>query len=74
MDVAVIADTRPIVMVLEPDVILRTEIADFLRECGYKVIEGITASDVWTLIDAKVPLQVVFAEVRVSDRRSEGRG
>jgi DNA-binding response OmpR family regulator len=34
-----------------------------LRECGYKVIEGTTANDLWTIIDAKVKLDIVFSEV-----------
>ena len=59
------SDTRPTVIVLEPDVIIRTEIAEFLRQCGYRVIEGITANDVWTLLDAKVPLNIVFSEVHL---------
>jgi CheY-like chemotaxis protein len=60
------AAERPVIMVLESDVIVRTEIAEFLRECGYKVIEGITANDLWIIIDAKVKLDVVFSEVNLS--------
>jgi DNA-binding response OmpR family regulator len=52
-------------MVVEPDVLVRTEIADFLRDCGYKVIEGSVARDVWTIIDAGIVLDVVFAEVHL---------
>lgn len=59
------ADTKPVILVLEPDVIVRTEIAEFLRDCGYKVIEGVTAGDAWTLIDAKLTLNVVFSEVHL---------
>jgi len=61
-----IATERPIIMVLESDVLVRTEIAEFLRECGYKVIEGITANDLWIVIDAKVKLDIVFSEVNLS--------
>ena len=59
------AAERPVIMVLESDVTVRTEIAEFLRECGYKVIEGITANDLWIIIDAKVKLDVVFSEVNL---------
>jgi DNA-binding response OmpR family regulator len=59
------AAERPVIMVLESDVIVRTEIAEFLRQCGYKVIEGITANDLWTVIDAKVKLDIVFSEVNL---------
>ena len=56
----------PVVMVVEPDVLVRTEVADFLRDCGYKVIEGAVAGDVWTIIDAGIVLDVVFAEVHLA--------
>jgi DNA-binding response OmpR family regulator len=59
------AADRPVIMVLESDVIVRTEIAEFLRECGHKVIEGMTANDLWIIIDAKVKLDVVFSEVNL---------
>src|ERR1700752_1413043 len=59
------AAERPVIMVLESDVLVRTEIAEFLRECGYKVIEGIMANDLWAIIDAKVKLDIVFSEVNL---------
>jgi DNA-binding response OmpR family regulator len=55
----------PVIMVLESNVIVRTELAEVLRECGYKVIEGTTADDLWTVIDAKVKLDIVFSEVNL---------
>ncbi len=54
-----------VIMVLESDVLVRTEIAEFLRGCGYKIIEGTTAADLWTIIDAKVKVDVVFSEVNL---------
>jgi DNA-binding response OmpR family regulator len=59
------AAEKPVIMVLESDVIVRTEIAEFLRQCGYKVIEGITANDLWIIIDAKIKLDIVFSEVKL---------
>ncbi len=55
-----------VVMVLEPDVLLRTTIAQFLRECGYRVIEGVVAQDVYAVLDSGARLDVVFAEVRLA--------
>ncbi len=59
------AAEKPVIMVLESDVIVRTEIAEFLRECGYRVIEGVTADDLWIIIDANVKLDIVFSEVNL---------
>jgi DNA-binding response OmpR family regulator len=58
-------DAAPVVMVLEPDVLVRMTIAEVLRDCGYKVIEGIVADDLWTLLEAGSRLDVVFTEVRL---------
>ena len=58
-------DAKPVVMVVEPEVLIRMAIAEYLRDCGYKVIEGIEAADVWTVIDSSVLLNVVFAEVKL---------
>ena len=58
-------DAKPVVMVIEPEVLVRMAIADFLRECGYKVVEGVIAEDVETVLHSNVPLDVVFAEVKL---------
>jgi DNA-binding response OmpR family regulator len=60
-----------IVMVIEPDVLVRMTISDFLRECGYRVIEGVRAEDVWTVLDSQVALDLVLAEVHLTEE-SEG--
>lgn len=59
------------VMVVEPDVIVRMAVSDFLRGCGFRVIEGVQADDVWAVLDSQMPIDIVFAEVHLSDE-SEG--
>lgn len=54
----------PTIMVLEPDVLLRMALGEYLRDCGYHVIEGVKAEDVWVVIGAGVKLDVVFARVQ----------
>jgi DNA-binding response OmpR family regulator len=61
----VTADAKPVVMVIEPEVLVRMSIAEFLRECGYKVIEGVMGEDVQTVLHSNVPLDIVFAEVKL---------
>ena len=41
-------------------------IADYLRDCGYKVFEGVTANDVVTVLGSRQRIDVVFAEVQLS--------
>ena len=41
------------ILVVEPDILVRMAIADYLRECGYKVLEGVTAEDVVTALESE---------------------
>ena len=60
------SDYKPVVMVIEPEVLIRMTVAAYLRECGYKVIEGVVAGDVWTVLESSVRLDVVFCEVQLA--------
>jgi DNA-binding response OmpR family regulator len=54
------------VLILEPEILIRMVVAQYLRECGYTVIEGVQASDFQTLIDSGRQLDVVLADVNLS--------
>jgi DNA-binding response OmpR family regulator len=54
------------VLVLEPDVLVRMTIADYLRDCGFKVIEGVTADDAVAVVESGQKIDIVFAEVQLS--------
>ena len=53
------------VMVIEPDILARVVIAEYLRECGYKVVEGAIAEDVFALLRAKFRVEIFLIEVRL---------
>jgi DNA-binding response OmpR family regulator len=57
---------QPIAMVIEPDVLVRMDVADYLRECGYRVIEGITAADVWTFLQGGGRFDVLLSDVNLA--------
>ena len=54
-----------IILVVEPDILVRMTIADYLRGCGYRVIEGVIADDVMTVLGAQKKIDVIFAEVQL---------
>lgn len=54
------------VMVIEADVLVRMAISDTLRECGYRVVEGVKPDDVWEVLDSGTELDIVFAELNAS--------
>ncbi len=51
------------ILVLEPDILARMAIAEYLRDCGYRVIEGSKADDVFKVLNAKAPIHIVLTEV-----------
>jgi DNA-binding response OmpR family regulator len=53
------------VMIVEPDILVRMVIADYLRECGYKVVEGVTGDDVFAVLGAGTVINIVFADVNL---------
>ncbi|HVY99448.1 MAG TPA: response regulator [Dongiaceae bacterium] len=51
------------VMVVEPDILIRIAVADYLRHCGFAVIEARAAEEVLAVLDSGRPVEIVFAEV-----------
>jgi CheY-like chemotaxis protein len=48
------------------DILIRMIIADYLRDCGYKVFEAVTADDVLPVLESGQKIDVIFAEVQLS--------
>jgi DNA-binding response OmpR family regulator len=55
-------------LLLEPDVIVRLAIADYLRDCGHKVIEGATADDALAVLRAGQTIDVILCEVQLAGK------
>jgi DNA-binding NtrC family response regulator len=53
------------ILVVEPDILVRIAIASYLRDCGYKVLEGVKATDVITVLSSGQTIEVVLSEVRL---------
>jgi DNA-binding response OmpR family regulator len=54
------------VIVIEPDILVRMVIAEYLRDCGYKVVEGVTADDVMAVLGTGRKIDIVLAEVQLT--------
>lgn len=55
----------PTVLVVEDEVLVRMPIAEYLRDCGYNVLEAGDAGEAIHLVDAEEPVDVVFSDVRM---------
>jgi len=60
-----------IVIVAEHDVLVRMMIAEYLRECGYRVIEAASGADVLTVLKARRAVDVVLMNAQIA---GEGEG
>jgi DNA-binding response OmpR family regulator len=58
------------IMVLEPDVIVRSEVSEFLRQCGFDVIEGVAADDLRAALAAGARIDVLLAEIQLKGKGS----
>ena len=58
--------SAPTVLVVEDEVMVRMPIAEFLRDCGYEVLEAGDAREAIGLVDdARAHVDVVFSDVRM---------
>ena len=54
------------VLVVEDEVLIRLAIADYLRECGYKVLEAAHAAEAVAVLEApNVSVDIVFSDVEM---------
>jgi len=53
------------VLLVEPDSAARIVLADYLRGCGYKVIEATTYEDALTVLQHATDIDIVFSEVKL---------
>ena len=62
-----VSDDRPdSVLVVENEVLVRRAISEYLRHCGYRVIEAASAEEAMTLLaQANIAVDVVFSAVEL---------
>ncbi|MBV9755791.1 MAG: response regulator [Alphaproteobacteria bacterium] len=52
------------ILLFEDDVLVRMPLADYLRDCGYRVLEAGHLAEAQTLLGARVRVDLVFARVK----------
>jgi CheY-like chemotaxis protein len=56
----------PAILVVEDEVLVRLVIADYLRDCGFKIYEAGTAAEATEILKAeKAPIDLIFTDVRM---------
>jgi DNA-binding response OmpR family regulator len=56
--------TKSCVLIVEPDILIRNPVAEYLRECGYQVLEAADAAEARTVIsDGSMAVDIVLADI-----------
>lgn len=53
-------------MIVEPEILARTILAAYLRECGYHVIEGVGVDDIWKVLSSGTKLDIVLTNMQLA--------
>jgi two-component system, response regulator PdtaR len=55
----------PTVLVVEDEVLVRMVIADYLRDCGFRVLEASTADEAMRVLGTNERVDIVFSDVQM---------
>jgi DNA-binding response OmpR family regulator len=56
---------NPYILMVEPDVLVRQPIAEYLRECGYKVVETGSTDEALLVVNARtMSIDIVLADAQ----------
>jgi len=68
------ADTNRTVLVLDDDVLVRMPVVQFLRDCGYRVVEAASTDEAIVILQkTNIPVDVVLSEIGGGSQRRSGR-
>jgi CheY-like chemotaxis protein len=59
---------KPVILLVEDDVLVRFTTADILREGGFDVLEAVDASEALALLTTGHPLDLVITDIRMPGR------
>ena len=62
------AQAQHAVLVVESEVLVRLVIAEFLRECGFKVYEGASAEEARAILESDRPIDIALIDVRLEEQ------
>jgi CheY-like chemotaxis protein len=59
------APKRPVVLVVEDELLLRMDAAEAIRSCGFEVVEAANADDAIEILEARRDITVVFTDIQM---------
>jgi len=61
------ADRKTAVLVVEDEVLVRSVVAEYLRDAGFAVVEAANAAEAMALIASQIPVDIVFTDIHMGD-------
>jgi two-component system, response regulator PdtaR len=59
------ADSRPVILIVEDEFLLRWPAAEYLRDSGYRVIEAATVSEAIVVFSSSTHVDLVFSDINL---------
>jgi CheY-like chemotaxis protein len=63
-------EPAPTVLVIDDEVLIRLVIADYLRECGYRVFEAGSPEDAVAILQSDLKIDIVFTDLELPGQSS----
>ena len=64
------SENVPTILVIDDEVLVRVVIAEYLRECGYRVLEAGTPQDAVTILNSQLKVDIVFTDLELPGHSS----
>jgi len=64
------SDPTPTVLVVDDEILIRLVIADYLRECGYRVFEAGGPEDAVSILQSDLKIDIVFTDLELPGQSS----
>ena len=64
------SENVPTILVIDDEVLVRVVIAEYLRECGYRVLEAGIPQDAVTILNSQLKVDIVFTDLELPGHSS----
>jgi CheY-like chemotaxis protein len=63
-------DIVPTILVVDDEILVRIVIADYLRDCGYRVLEASSSEEAVEVLESDLKVDIVFTDLELPGRSS----
>jgi DNA-binding NtrC family response regulator len=56
----------PTILVLEDEILIRFPVSDYLRDCGYRVLEASSAAEAQAILRSGEPVEIMFSDINLA--------